>query len=33
MRQVGLAVIHAAQRGYPMRVLEVKDIEALAKGQ
>ncbi|HMQ77679.1 MAG TPA: NAD-dependent epimerase/dehydratase family protein [Flavobacteriales bacterium] len=31
MKQVGLAMIHAVQRGYPKNVLEVKDIKALAK--
>lgn len=30
MKQVGLAMIHAVQRGYPKNVLEVKDIKALA---
>ena len=31
MKQVGLAMIHAVQRGYPKNVLEVKDIKELAK--
>ena len=31
MKQVGLAMIHAVQRGYPKNALEVKDIKALAK--
>ena len=31
LKQVGLAMIHAVQRGYPKNVLEVKDIKALAK--
>jgi hypothetical protein len=29
MRQVGLAMIHATQRGYPRPILEVADIKAL----
>lgn len=31
LKQVGLAMIHAAQQGYSKNVLEVKDIKALAK--
>ena len=31
LKQVGLAMIHAVQRGYPKNVLEVKDIKELAK--
>ena len=31
LKQVGLAMIHVVQRGYPKNVLEVKDIKALAK--
>lgn len=32
MKQVGLAMIHAVEKGYPKNVVEVKDIKALAKG-
>ena len=32
LEEVGEAMIHAVTRGYPKRVLEVKDIVALAKG-
>jgi len=31
LRDVALAMIHAAQHGYPKSILEVKDINALAK--
>lgn len=31
MKQVGQAMIHAVQRGYPKNVLEVKDIKTLAE--
>ena len=31
MKQVGLAMIHAVQRGYPKNVLELKDIKELAR--
>ncbi|MCB0793742.1 MAG: NAD-dependent epimerase/dehydratase family protein [Flavobacteriales bacterium] len=33
MKQVGLAMIHVVQRGYPKNILEVKDIKVLAMGQ
>lgn len=31
LREVGLAMIHAVTRGYPKKILEVKDIVELAK--
>jgi uncharacterized protein YbjT (DUF2867 family) len=33
LRELGLAMIHAATRGYPKQVLEVKDILELAKSR
>ena len=32
LRQVGRAMIHAAQRGYPKSILEIEDINMLAAG-
>jgi uncharacterized protein YbjT (DUF2867 family) len=32
MEEVGLAMINSVSRGYPKRILEVKDIKILAKG-
>lgn len=32
MKAVGLAMIHAVQKGYPKNVVEVKDIKQLAQG-
>jgi hypothetical protein len=31
LKEVGLAMIHAVQSGYPKSVLEIKDIVSLAK--
>jgi uncharacterized protein YbjT (DUF2867 family) len=31
LKEIGLAMIHAAQKGYPKDVLEIKDIKTLAK--
>ncbi len=31
LKELGLAMIHAATKGYPKQILEVKDIRALAK--
>lgn len=31
LKQVGLAMVHAVQHGYPKNILEVKDIKELAK--
>jgi len=31
MRDVGLAMIHSVLKGYPKQILEIKDINALAK--
>jgi hypothetical protein len=33
LRQLGLAMIHAATKGYSKQIIEVKDIVALAEGQ
>ncbi len=31
MRDVGLALIHSVLKGYPKQILEIKDINSLAK--